>query len=140
VTWKLKNGLNNDFKTIKKKYSLVIIRCCCFWHRQADMPSCHRSLAQNTNVKTGTLKKIYSENAWFNHIQFSPVDPDLLMFCHEGPWHKVDRIWTINVNGGYPVLMHKRTMDMEIAGHEFFKNGLSLELILKDIAIFMLSK
>lgn len=68
----------------------------------------------------GELKKNYSENAWLNHIQFSPVNPDLLMFCHEGPWHKVDRIWTVNVKGGEPVLMHKRTMEGEIAGHEFF--------------------
>lgn len=72
------------------------------------------------NVDNGTLSRIYSENAWLNHVQFSPTDPDLLMFCHEGPWHKVDRIWTININGGVPVLMHKRTMEMEIAGHEFF--------------------
>jgi oligogalacturonide lyase len=72
------------------------------------------------DVETGELKRIYSEHAWLNHVQFSPTDPELLMFCHEGPWHKVDRIWTINVNGGEPVLMHKRTMDMEIAGHEFF--------------------
>ncbi len=68
----------------------------------------------------GQLKKIYAENAWLNHIQFSPKASDLLMFCHEGPWHKVDRIWTINVNDGKPELMHKRTVDGEIAGHEFF--------------------
>lgn len=71
-------------------------------------------------VASGEFKSIYSENAWLNHIQFSPTEPELLMFCHEGPWHKVDRIWTININGGEPKLMHKRTMDMEIAGHEFF--------------------
>ena len=72
------------------------------------------------SVETGELKIIYAENAWLNHVQFSPANPELLMFCHEGPWHKVDRIWTINVKGGEPRLMHKRTMDMEIAGHEFF--------------------
>ncbi len=71
-------------------------------------------------AKGGDLKPIYSENAWLNHIQFSPTDPELLMFCHEGPWHKVDRIWTVNVKGGTPKLMHKRTMEGEIAGHEFF--------------------
>jgi oligogalacturonide lyase len=72
------------------------------------------------SAQGGEMKKVYSENAWLNHIQFSPKDPDLLMFCHEGPWHKVDRIWTVNVNGGAPVLMHKRTVEGEIAGHEFF--------------------
>jgi oligogalacturonide lyase len=71
-------------------------------------------------IRDGELNKIYSEKAWLNHIQFSPEDPDLLMFCHEGPWHKVDRIWTVNVNGGEPKLIHKRTMEGEIAGHEFF--------------------
>lgn len=73
------------------------------------------------NTKTGELKRIFTDNAWLNHIQFSSVDPHLLMFCHEGPWHKVDRIWTIDVTGKVkPKLIHKRTMDMEIAGHEWF--------------------
>ncbi len=73
------------------------------------------------NVKTGELKKIFTDSAWLNHVQFSPTDPKLLMFCHEGPWHKVDRIWTININTKEVKLMHKRTMDMEIAGHEWFE-------------------
>lgn len=73
-------------------------------------------------AKGGELNKIYSEHAWLNHVQFSPTDPELLMFCHEGPWHKVDRIWTININSDKPNLIHHRTMDMEIAGHEFFSN------------------
>jgi len=72
------------------------------------------------NVKTGELKKLFTDSAWLNHIQFSPTDPDLLMFCHEGPWHKVDRIWTININTRDTMLMHRRTMEMEIAGHERF--------------------
>ncbi len=72
------------------------------------------------NIKTGELTKIYSENTWIGHIQFSPSEAKLLVFCHEGPWHKVDRIWTIDINTKEVKLMHKRTMDMEIAGHEFF--------------------
>ncbi|TMI71596.1 MAG: hypothetical protein E6H09_12680 [Bacteroidetes bacterium] len=71
------------------------------------------------NTKTKELKRIFTDSAWLNHVQFSPTDPSLLMFCHEGPWHKVDRIWTINVNTKEIKLMHKRTMDMEIAGHEW---------------------
>jgi oligogalacturonide lyase len=72
------------------------------------------------NTKTGELKKIHTENDWTNHVQFSPTDPNLLMFCHEGPWHKVDRIWTIRLKTGEIRLMHKRTVENEIAGHEFF--------------------
>jgi len=72
------------------------------------------------DVKTGALTKLFTDSAWLNHVQFSPTDPKLLMFCHEGPWHKVDRIWTINIDTKQIKLMHKRTMDMEIAGHEWF--------------------
>jgi oligogalacturonide lyase len=72
------------------------------------------------NVKTGQLIKLFSDTAWLNHVQFSNTDSKLLMFCHEGPWHKVDRIWTINIDTKEVKLIHKRTMDMEIAGHEWF--------------------
>jgi oligogalacturonide lyase len=71
-------------------------------------------------IKTGAVKKVHQGNDWFNHVQFSPTDPALLLFCHEGPWHKVDRIWTIRTDGTGLRKVHTRTMDMEIAGHEFF--------------------
>ncbi|HYT67166.1 MAG TPA: oligogalacturonate lyase family protein [Vicinamibacterales bacterium] len=72
------------------------------------------------NVATGELKIVYESNDWLNHVQMSPTDPTLIMYCHEGPWHKVDRIWTIRTDGSNRKLMHERMMDMEIAGHEFF--------------------
>ncbi|MGA2061156.1 MAG: oligogalacturonate lyase family protein [Thermoguttaceae bacterium] len=72
------------------------------------------------NVKTGEINKFNRCNDWLNHLLFSPTDPNLLMFCHEGPWHKVDRIWLIHSDGAGLANIHKRTMNMEIAGHEFW--------------------
>ncbi len=72
------------------------------------------------DIATKKLNRIFTDTAWLNHVQFSPTDPALLMFCHEGPWHKVDRIWTINVITNKVMKMHSRTMNMEIAGHEWF--------------------
>lgn len=72
------------------------------------------------NIKTGEIKTFNHSTDWQNHVQFSPTDPNLIMFCHEGPWHKVDRIWTIHTDGTGLRKIHTRTMDMEIAGHEFF--------------------
>ena len=72
------------------------------------------------NTTTGEVKTFYHSTDWLNHLQFSPTDPTLLMFCHEGPWHKVDRIWNIRTDGTGLVLIHQRTMNMEIAGHEFW--------------------
>lgn len=72
------------------------------------------------NLKTGARRVILHSTAWLNHLQFSPTDPTLLLYCHEGPWHKVDRIWIIRTDGTHNTLVHKRTMEMEIAGHEFW--------------------
>jgi len=72
------------------------------------------------NTATGEVKVVHRESEWINHVQFSPTDPQLIMFCHEGPWHEVDRLWTIRTDGSGLTKMHTRTMNMEIWGHEFF--------------------
>jgi oligogalacturonide lyase len=72
------------------------------------------------DTRTGKVQTFGYSYAWLNHVQFSPTDPTLLLFCHEGTWHEVDRIWTIRTDGSGLKLMHKRTQDMEIAGHEFW--------------------
>ncbi|MET0649488.1 MAG: oligogalacturonate lyase family protein [Pyrinomonadaceae bacterium] len=72
------------------------------------------------STKTGEVKTLFRGTDWYNHIQFSPTDPALLMYCHEGPWHKVDRTWLVRTDGTPPVKVHPRTMLMEIGGHEWF--------------------
>jgi oligogalacturonide lyase len=70
--------------------------------------------------KPGAIKPLLHSTDWVNHLLFSPTDPNLLMYCHEGMWQKVDRIWLIHTDGTHNTLIHKRTMAMEIAGHEFW--------------------
>jgi oligogalacturonide lyase len=72
------------------------------------------------NLQTGKVTQLLHSTDWVNHLLFSPSDPTLLMYCHEGPWQKVDRIWMIHTDGTHNTLIHKRTMAMEIAGHEFW--------------------
>jgi len=74
------------------------------------------------NTRSGEVKTILRSTDWLGHLQFSPADPNLIMFCHEGPWHKVDRIWMMHADGSGLTKIHTRTMNMEIAGHEFFSN------------------
>jgi oligogalacturonide lyase len=71
-------------------------------------------------AKPGDLKPLLHSTDWVNHLLFSPTDPSLLMYCHEGIWQDVDRIWMIHTDGTHNTLIHKRTMYMEIAGHEFW--------------------
>lgn len=73
------------------------------------------------DIKTGKVTELHRINTWLGHVQFSPTDSKLLMYCHEGPWDKVDRIWTLRTGeGGKPQLVLKRTEKNEIAGHEFW--------------------
>jgi oligogalacturonide lyase len=80
--------------------------------------------------KAGTVTTLLHSTDWVNHLLFSPSDPKLLMYCHEGTWEKVDRIWMIHTDGTHNTLIHKRTMANEIAGHEFW--GLDGETIWYD--------
>ena len=71
-------------------------------------------------IDTGEVKVIHRANDWLNHLLFSPTDPQQILFCHEGPWHKVDRLWTIRADGTKLTKIHTRTIAMEIWGHEFW--------------------
>jgi oligogalacturonide lyase len=72
------------------------------------------------DLRTGQVTPLLHSTDWIGHMLFSPTDPDLLMYCHEGPWQKVDRVWMIHTDGTHNESIHKRTMAMEIAGHEFW--------------------
>jgi oligogalacturonide lyase len=72
------------------------------------------------NAQTGELKTFNPSNDWDNHFQFSPTDPKMLMYCHEGPWQNNDRIWMIDIDGKNLWKVHTRTMVNEIWGHEFW--------------------
>ena len=80
--------------------------------------------------ENGKITELQHSTDWVNHLLFSPKDPSLLMYCHEGPWQKVDRIWMIHTDGTHNTLIHKRSIAMEIAGHEFW--GLDGETIWYD--------
>ena len=83
---------------------------------EAGRPQCLFTV----EIATGRTNIFHRYEGWLGHVQFSPADPKLLMFCHEGPWDKLDRIWHIRTDGSGLRLMHQRGMPMEIAGHEFW--------------------
>jgi oligogalacturonide lyase len=72
------------------------------------------------DLRTGAAKTLLQSTDWLNHLQFSPTDPTLLMYCHEGVKVQVDRIWTIRTDGSNNTLVHKRSIQMEGVGHEWW--------------------
>ena len=67
---------------------------------------------------------VFRDTAEGGHLQFSPVDPDLLMFCHEGPWHLVlQRIFLLDRRSGEVWPCFRQDVQDSV-GHEFFaQNG-----------------
>ncbi len=84
--------------------------------QEAHLPSA----LYTVEIDTGRTRVIHRENNWLGHVQFSPTDPQLLMFCHEGPWHRVDRIWLLRADGTGLRKLRRRTVEREIWGHEFW--------------------
>jgi oligogalacturonide lyase len=87
----------------------------------ADRFAAHLPIVLYTiDLASGTSRTLLTGTDWINHLQFSPSDPSLLMYCHEGPWQLVDRIWTVRTDGTQNHLVHRRTLQLEIAGHEWW--------------------
>lgn len=72
------------------------------------------------DTRTGERRVIHRTNEWIGHTQFSPTDPQQIIFSHEGPWHRVDRMWAMRADGSGLRKLHQRTMNFEIFGHEWF--------------------
>jgi oligogalacturonide lyase len=72
------------------------------------------------DLRSGEVHVLLHSTDWINHMQFSPTDPGLILYCHEGLWWLVDRIWSIRTDGTQNQLIHQRTMENEIAGHEWW--------------------
>jgi oligogalacturonide lyase len=53
------------------------------------------------DTATGLAATVFEERYWIGHCNASPTQPDLLTFCHEGPWDAVDhRIWGLDLASG----------------------------------------
>jgi oligogalacturonide lyase len=71
---------------------------------------------------------VHAEDCWLGHPQFRPGDNNTLIYCHEGPWDRVERIWTIAVDGSKrPRCLRPQKVGQELIGHEYFtRDGAAL--------------
>jgi len=64
---------------------------------------------------------IWQEQCWIGHVNTSPTQPNVLTFCHEGPWDMVDnRIWGMDITEGKPWKIRPCTQEGERVGHEYW--------------------
>lgn len=72
------------------------------------------------HTRTGEAWVVFEEHSWIGHINTSPTRSDVLTFCHEGPWHKVDnRIWGLDIPSGKAWRIRETTSG-ERVGHEYW--------------------
>ena len=65
--------------------------------------------------------KAHEEERHLQHLLFNPTDPSTLMYCHEGPWDRVEqRLWLMHWDGTrIRPLRYQETPDLAI-GHEYW--------------------
>jgi oligogalacturonide lyase len=79
-----------------------------------------RSRIIRVDVDNGTSEVVFEENYWIGHVNTSPGLPNILTYCHEGPWQLVDnRIWGLDMNTGKNWKI-RPSSDGERVGHEYW--------------------
>lgn len=82
-------------------------------------PLC-RVIRIRTDRENGDYEVLHEERNWIGHVNASSTQPNLLTFCHEGPWHLVDqRIWGLDMDTK-KVWKIRPQVPGEIVGHEYW--------------------
>jgi oligogalacturonide lyase len=83
-----------------------------------------RPLSQIVRIEiaTGKAEVMHEDRCHMGHVNTSPTVPDVMTFCHEGPWHLVDqRIWGLNVETGEVWKVRPQDDGKDFAiGHEYW--------------------
>lgn len=72
-------------------------------------------------VDSGRAEVVWAEHEWINHVNASPTRPELISFCHEGHWQRVEsRIWMLDVDRSKARPVRPRQKPGELIGHEYW--------------------
>ncbi|MCU0521800.1 MAG: oligogalacturonate lyase family protein [Anaerolineae bacterium] len=80
------------------------------------------------DVATGAIEVVHEDRCYIGHINTSPTLPDIMTFCHEGPWDLVDqRIWGLDITSGKVWRIRSQEDNDVSIGHEYwFADGLRM--------------
>lgn len=73
-------------------------------------------------VETGQMEVIHEDKRYMTHINTSHALPNIMTFCHEGPWYLVEqRIWGLNIETGETWKIRPQDDGLNLAiGHEYW--------------------
>ncbi len=79
-----------------------------------------RSWVILVNLDGTGCRTIVRDSCWCNHFQFSPLDPNIALFCHEGPWNLVNqRMYLVDCTSLEITPCFRQEKD-DCVGHEFW--------------------
>lgn len=81
------------------------------------------SIIIRVDTETGEPQVIWGENEWISHVVVSPANADDVVFCHEGPWDRVHRLWRVKASNGAVTKLLDDVPLLSSAGHEFFTDS-----------------
>lgn len=68
----------------------------------------------------GAPQLVHEDRSWLGHFNASPKLANIITFCHEGPWDKVDnRIWGLDLTNGRTWKIHPCEPGVCV-GHEYW--------------------
>jgi len=71
-------------------------------------------------VDGGPARVVHEEDRWLTHVNTSPTLPNVLTFCHEGPWEVVEqRMWALELSSGTARPLRPQESG-EAIGHEYW--------------------
>jgi oligogalacturonide lyase len=72
-------------------------------------------------IASGTMEILFEDRCYLRHENTSPSHPELMTFCHEGPWERVEqRIWGVNILTGEVWKIRDQAVDNMLIGHEYW--------------------
>ncbi|HZJ88597.1 MAG TPA: oligogalacturonate lyase family protein [Sphaerochaeta sp.] len=78
------------------------------------------SLVIRYDTQLNTAEVIAGGHHRITHVSLKPDDGDSLLFCHDGPWHLVQRLWRANAASDVIEPLFVQQHNLEGVVHEFF--------------------
>lgn len=78
------------------------------------------SLVIRYDTQLNTAETVFGGHYRITHASLMPGNGDLMIYCHDGPWHLVQRMWTARVSTDEikPLIVQQHNLEGVV--HEFF--------------------
>jgi len=75
-------------------------------------------------LDSGDVEVLHEDHRYISHVNASPTRPNLVTFCHEGPWELVDqRIWCVDTNTKSVTPIRPQNGEFSVVAEHWLSDG-----------------